>query len=98
MYGRYSLTPTFNMINTMPISIALKARRLEAPGSTRTITPPIIQMPPTKDKIERLLIESGLMLSVNSDAPGTLCIEGIECLAGKQEHNNKGITIKNLRI
>jgi len=96
IYGRYSRTPTFNKINTMPMSIALNARRLDAPGSTRTITPPIIQIPPTNDKIERLLIESGLIASVNCAAPGTDV--GIECLAGKQEQRSKGRRTKKVFI
>jgi hypothetical protein len=57
-------------MSTTPISIALKPLRLEAPGRTQMITPPTIHIPPTAERIERLLMDSELMASVNSDDPG----------------------------
>ena len=48
------------------------------------MTPPTIQIPPTAERIERLLMESELMASVNSDDPGIWSM-GEELLEEKQD-------------
>ena len=78
-------------MSTTPISIAFMPLRLEAPGKTMMITPPTMQLPPTAERIERLLMDSELMES-KLEAPGIWSI-GLELREEKQDVISTASTI-----